>query len=287
MNRIAKPLIVFIVAAIFLPLLMSSCSAPKEEKFIGIQLWSVREAMNQDAEGTIAALGQMGYGFVEAAGYGNGKFYGMEPDAFRQLVEEHGMVFLSSHAGHDLPGPDNWDEVMAWWDECIDAHAAAGVKYIVQASMNSAGYESLEGLKAFCDYFNTVGEKCNAKGIRFGYHNHANEFNTLEGEVIYDFMLENTDPEKVFFQIDLYWVFVGNADPVDYFQRFPGRFDLWHVKDEAEVGASGEINFERIYQHADLAGFKYSIIEVEKYNYEPIESVRISLEYLLNAGYAK
>jgi sugar phosphate isomerase/epimerase len=132
-----------------------------------------------------------------------------------------------------------------------------------------------------------VGEKCNAKGIRFGYHNHANEFNTLEGEVIYDFMLENTDPEKVSFQIDLYWVFVGNADPVDYFQRFPGRFDLWHVKDEAEVGASGEINFERIYQHADLAGFKYSIIEVEKYNYEPIESVRISLEYLLNAGYAK
>lgn len=287
MNKIAKTIIAFIVAAIFLPMLLSSCSTQKEEKFIGIQLWSVREAMQNDPAGTLEALGQMGYGFVEAAGYGNGKFYGMEPEAFRQLVEEHGMVFLSSHAGHDLPGPDNWDEVMAWWDECIDAHAAAGVKYIVQASMDRAGYESLEGLKDFCDYFNTVGEKCNAKGIRFGYHNHAGEFNTLEGEVIYDFMLENTDPEKVFFQIDLYWAFAGNADPVDYFERYPGRFELWHVKDEAEVGASGDIDFERIYQQAELSGFKYSIVEVEKYNFEPIESVRVSLEYLLNAGYAK
>ncbi len=264
-----------------------SCEGPPEEKFIGIQLWSVREAMNEDPVGTLAALGEMGYGFVEAAGYNNGKFYGMEPAAFRDLVEASGMVFLSSHTGHDLPRDGEWDEVMAWWDQCIEAHAAAGVEYIVQPWMGSAGYESLEGLQAFCDYFNAVGEKCNEEGIRFGYHNHDDEFNTLEGEVIYDYMLNNTDPGKVMFQIDLYWVYIGGADPVDYFHRYPGRFELWHVKDETEVGASGKIDFERIYDHAGLAGLQYSVVEVEQYNYEPLESVRISLDYLLDAGYAK
>lgn len=287
MKRALKATAALIIAAILFPLFFSSCSAPKEEKFIGIQLWSVREAMNADPAGTLKALGEMGYGFVEAAGYANGKFYGMEPEAFRKLVEDNGMVFLASHAGHDLPTAENHAEVMAWWDQCIEAHAAAGVKYIVQAWMGPVGFESLANLKAFCDYFNTVGEKCNAKGIKFGFHNHAEEFKTVEGQVVYDFMLENTDPEKVFFQIDLYWAFVGNADPVDYFNRYPGRFILWHVKDETEVGASGKMDFERIYQHAELAGLKHSVVEVEAYNYEPIESVRVSLDYLLNAAYVK
>ncbi len=265
--------------------MLCSCQPPPEDKFIGIQLWSVRDAMNEDPEGTLKALGEMGYGFVEAADYSDGKFYGMEPAVFRQLVEDNGMVFLSSHTGRDLPGHGEWEEAMAWWDECIEAHVAAGVRFIVQPWLGSAGYESLDGLKAFCDYFNAIGEKCNEKDIRFGYHNHDNEFTLLEGELIYDFMLENTNPEKVMFQIDLYWVYAGQADPVDYFHRYPGRFELWHVKDETEVGASGMIDFKRIYEHSGIAGLQYSIIEVEQYNFEPIESVRISLNYMLDADY--
>lgn len=280
---------VIVLFALVCTFSLPSCGIAEEEdeRFIGIQLWSVREAMNEDPVGTLQALGEMGYGFVEAAGYSDGMFYGMEPAAFRDLVEANGMVFLSSHTGRDLPGEDEWDETMSWWDQAIEAHAAAGVQYIVQPWMGSAGYESLEGLQAFCDYFNAVGEKCNEKGIRFGYHNHADEFNELEGEIIFDYMLNNTDPEKVMFQLDLYWVVVGNADPVDYFKNYPGRFELWHVKDETEVGASGDIDFERIYGYADLSGLRYSVVEVEKYNYEPLESVRISLEYLLDSDYAR
>lgn len=271
-----------------LGLALFSCQAPPpDDKFIGIQLWSVREAMNEDPEGTLKALGEMGYRFIEAAGYSDGKFYGMEPATFRQLVEDNGMIFLSSHTGIDLPAQDEWDKTMSWWDQCIKAHAAAGVRFIVQPWMGNAGYESLEGLKAFCDYFNAVGNKCNEQGIRFGYHNHDNEFNVLEGERIYDFMLKNTLPEKVMFQLDLYWAYVGQADPVEYFHRYPGRFELWHVKDETEVGASGMIDFERIYEYAAMAGLQYSIIEVEQYNYEPLESVRISLEYMLDADYVR
>ena len=274
------------LALLFIPML-SSCESKEEDKFIGIQLWSVREAMQADPHGTLEALGEMGYAFIEAAGYGDGQFYGMDPLDFRQLVEKHGMVFLSSHTGRDLPGADGWEEAMDWWEECIDAHAAAGVKYIVQPWMGAAGYESLEGLQAFCDYFNAIGAMCNEAGIRFGYHNHAGEFRSLEGVIIYDYMLEHTDPGKVMFQMDLYWAYDGGADPVDYFRRFPGRFELWHVKDEAEVGASGLMDFERIYREAGLAGLKYSIVEVEQYNYEPLESVRVSLDYMLQADYVR
>ena len=155
-----------------------SCNTT-QDKFIGLQLWSVRDDMKKAPEETIAKVGEIGYSFVEAAGYSDGKFYGIEPADFKALVEKNNMVFLSSHTGQALPDSANWDKTMAWWDTCIDAHVAAGVKYIVQPSMGGAGYDSIAGLKAYCDYFNTVGEKCNEKGIRFGYHNHDKEFSEL------------------------------------------------------------------------------------------------------------
>jgi sugar phosphate isomerase/epimerase len=264
----------------------SACSTQPEEKFIGLQLYSVRQAMNEDAKATVAKVGEMGYKFVEAAGYGDGKFYGMSPAEFKEVCETNGMQFLGSHTGQDVPTEENWDETMAWWDECIDAHAEAGVKWIVQPWMGGTGYESLDGLKRYCEYFNAVGEKCNQKGIRFGYHNHANEFTTeLESKPVYDWMLELTDPEKVMFQLDLYWIIEGGKDPVAYFDKYPGRFELWHIKDKEEVGASGEIDFERIFAEREKSGARYGIVEVEEYNFEPIVSVEKSLEFLKNAEY--
>ncbi len=266
-------------------LMITSCQHLPARTEFGIQLWSVRTDMQNDPASTLAALGEMGYDFVEAAGYSNGKFYGMTPEVFRNLVEDNGMIFLSSHVGRNLPGEEDWDEAMQWWAECIDAHAAAGVKYIVQPSMSRAGYNSLEGLARYCAYFNTIGEMCNERGIRFGYHNHASEFQQLEGEIIFDYMLQHTDPSRVMFQMDLYWVVVGGADPVDYFERYPGRFEHWHVKDEAEVGQSGNIDFARIFQHTELSGARRFIVEVEQYKHEPLESVRMSLDFLRESGF--
>jgi sugar phosphate isomerase/epimerase len=275
---------------IALSLFMFSCAEQRPQetvKTIGIQLWSVRNNMNVDAAATLAALGEMGYSFIEAAGYNDGQFYGMDPLVFKELVEANNMVFIGSHTGQDLPTEQNWEATLQWWDKAIAAHKEAGVEYIVQPWMGKAGFESLEGLKGFCDYFNAIGEKCNQQGIRFGFHNHADEFQELEGQIIYDFMLQNTDPDKVMFQIDLFWVFEGGHDPVDYFNRYPGRFESWHVKDEAEVGASGKIDFERIFNNAENSGKKYIVVEVENYNFEPLESVRVSLDYLKNADYVK
>lgn len=277
-----------VIAALLLVMgITFSMCISKDRKEIGLQLYSVRDAMKEAPKETVRQVGEMGYTFVEAAGYGDGKFYGMEPREFTELVEASGMAFISSHTGQDLPDSATWDETMAWWDRCIDAHVEAGVNYIVQPWMGSVGYNSLDGLKRYCEYFNAVGEKCREKGIMFGYHNHDGEFAELEGEVIYDFMLENTDPQNVFFQLDLYWIQEGGKDAVDYFKKYPARFDLWHVKDEKELGESGNMDFESAFELADLAGLDYIVVEVEKYNFDPIVSVEKSLEYLQNAPFVR
>jgi len=264
-----------------------SCKPKPAGKNIGLQLYSLRDTIRKDVPATIAKVADIGYTFVEPAGYADGKFYGMEPADFKALCEKNKMTVLSSHTGRPVPDSANMAETMAWWDACIDAHVAVGAKYLVQPSMGKTAYESLEGLKAYCDYFNAIGEKCNAKGIRFGYHNHDKEFSTkLDSTIImYEYMLENTDPAKVMYEIDLYWAVVGGANPVDYFIKYPGRFELWHIKDKEEVGASGMMDFASIWAGSANSGMQYGIVEVEQYNYDPYVSVKMSLDFLNAADY--
>jgi sugar phosphate isomerase/epimerase len=267
-----------------------SFSNAQKEKYIGLQLYSVRADIKKDLTGTIEAVGKMGYKFVEAAGYNDGKFYGMEPEAFKALVNKNGMDFVGSHAGAHLTAEEgSLEKALTWWDQCIDAHKRAGCTYIVKPSMGGYPYESLEALKKNCEYFNLVGEKCNAAGMRFGYHNHSNEFKTMDGTntVIYDYMLENTDADKVMYQLDLYWIYKGGKNAIDYFNKYPGRFENFHMKDEAELGDSGEIDFKAALSKAKKAGVKYLVVEVERYNFAPLVSVQKSYDFLNNAKYVK
>ncbi|WP_319230144.1 TIM barrel protein [Draconibacterium orientale] len=291
-----KLVAVVAVAVLFMQGLTSCNSAPKKaneksaevkkELFIGLQLYSVRDDMGKDVAGTLKAVGESGYKFVETAGYGDGLMYGIDPVEFKNLCESNGLQFLGAHTGQAVPTEETWDETMAWWDTCIAAHKAAGVKWIVQPWMGGSAYESLEGLKDYCEYFNAVGEKCNAAGIRFGYHNHDQEFTTeYEGKPLYDWMLELTDPEKVMFQLDLYWIAEGGKNALDYFEKYPGRFELWHIKDEKELGESGKMDFASVFAEREKSGAKYGIVEVERYNFEPIESCRKSMDYLKSQDY--
>lgn len=100
-------------------------------------------------------------------------------------------------------------------------------------------------------------------------------------------MLTNTDPEKVTFELDLYWIYKGGKNAVDYFQKYPGRFELFHVKDVAELGDSGKIDFKAAFDNAELAGMKDYIVEVERYNFEPLESVAKSFDFLNTAEFVK
>jgi sugar phosphate isomerase/epimerase len=290
MKKITKISAQLVIAAVAVFLLnsLSSCTQQQQEKEIGLQLYSLRDTMGKAPKATIEKVGEIGYTFVEPAGYGDGKFYGMEPKEFKKVVNDAGMEVISSHTGRPAPDSANWDKTMEWWDQCIQAHKEVGVDYIVQPFMGKDAYNSLEGLKRYVKYFNAVGEKCNEAGIKFGYHNHDQEFTTeFNGTKIYDYMLQNTDPEKVFFQIDLYWAVEGGVDPVSYFEEYPGRFTLWHVKDEAELGESGMMDFENYFQNAEQSGMQYQIVEIEEYNFDPIVSVEKCHDFLMNADYVK
>jgi sugar phosphate isomerase/epimerase len=262
----------------------NSCKAP--DKNIGLQLYSIRDSIGRDVPGAIVKVHNMGYKFVESSGYKDGKLYGMEPAVFKALCEANELSVLSSHAGQSLPDSASRATTMAWWDLCIEAHAAVGARYLVQASMGRSAYRSLDTLKLYCDYFNLIGEKCKAKGIRFGYHNHDKEFSTkIDGQTVYDFMLANTDPAKVIFEMDLYWAVVGGANPVDYFNKYPGRFELWHIKDKEELGASGMMDFKSIWENASKSGMQYGIVEVEEYNFDEYTSCKKSIDFLNTASY--
>lgn len=276
--------------------LFSGCDQGKEkeateanvEKDIYLQLYSVRDDIKADYQATIDTVANIGFTGVEAAGYNDGQFYGMAPADFKKSIEDAGMEVLSSHASCPLADnvkDTNWDEVWKWWDTAIQAHKDAGMKYLVVAWIPTP--KTLADLKAYCDYFNQIGEKCNAAGIRFGYHNHNFEFVEIEGEMMYDYMLKNTDPAKVFFQMDVYWVVRGGQSPVDYFNAYPGRFEILHIKDNKELGQSGMLGFDAIFKNIDKSGAKYLVVEVEKYTNTPFESIKESYNFLADADYVK
>jgi sugar phosphate isomerase/epimerase len=288
LNLVKSLLIITLTAFIFGGI--SQTVLAKGKKKIGLQLYSVRDDLKKDTKGTIEALGKIGYSYLEAANYNNGKLYGMTPEDFKALLDKNGMKLLSSHTGIDYTGDQaSWDAAMIWWDQCIDAHKKAGCKYIIKPGMGKYAYGSLEGLKKTCEYFNAVGEKCNKAGIRFGYHNHTNEFKNIPGTdlIIYDYMLKNTDPAKVTFEMDTYWIYKGGKYSVDYFNKYPGRFELLHIKDAKELGASGEMNFKPIFDNMKLAGTKAYFVENEEYNCPPLESVQKCIEFLNKADYVK
>ena len=288
-TNLIKPLFVIALASIVIGGLSQTAFA-KNKKQIGLQMYSLRDDLNKDVKGTIEKLGKIGYVEMEAASFDNGKFYGMEPEAFKALLEANGMKLISSHTGANYTGDQaSWDAAMTWWDMAIAAHKKAGCTFIVKPSMGDYPYKNLEALKKTCEYFNAIGEKCNAAGIRFGYHNHNKEFTKIvdADDLVYDYMLKNTDPKKVMFEMDVYWVFKGGKNAVDYFNKYPKRFELLHIKDEKEIGASGLIDFKQIYENNAKAGTKYCIVEVERYDFEPFVSVQKSFDYLNKASFVK
>jgi sugar phosphate isomerase/epimerase len=263
-----------------------------EEKNIGLQMYSLREDIGKNAanvDAIITAIGKMGYKYVETAGYADGKIYGIDPVEFKAKLQAAGLFALSCHIGRRLANDvaaTNWDEIWTWWDKCIAAHKAAGMKYIITPSMPRA--LPLADLQAYCDYYNQIGERCNRAGLKFGYHNHAFEFETKYDKLtMYEYMLQHTDPGKVFFEMDVYWTVMGRNSPVDLFKKYPGRFLVLHIKDDRELGESGMVGFDAIFKNLGAAGTKYLIVEVEKYNRPPVESVKASLDYLNAAPFVK
>ena len=241
------------------------------QKEIGVQLYNYRDLIGgaeKYAANHVEVLGklhEMGYTGVEAANYGDGKFYGVSPEQFRKDVEAAGLQVLSSHASKGLSDEEianhDFKAALKWWKQAIKDHKAAGMKYIVTPWANVP--KTLKEAQTICDYHNEIGKLCREAGIRYGYHNHSHEFQKVEDKVWYDYFVEHTDSQYVFFEMDVYWAVMAQAAPVHYFKEYPGRFTMLHIKDRYELGESGMVGFDAIFRAAKTAGLKDYIVEIE------------------------
>ena len=265
-----------VVAA--LPLINSEMiAAPYASKKTGIALYTIRDAMSKNPAEALSAAGEIGYDWVEAVGQNDGKFYAMTPKEFGKLVKKNGMVPLSSHSGLR---EENYEQL-------IESAAEAGMQYIILPSLPGEWSGSIDGYQRAADFFNKAGERCNKAGIRFGFHNHQVEFKEISGRIPYDVLLELTDPKLVTFEIDLAWITAAGKDPIAYFRKHPGRFEVWHMKDlspekqDATLG-EGIIDFGPILAKARTAGMKYWFLEQDNCRtHTPLESIKISRDYYL------
>ena len=241
----------------------------------GIQLWTLKDMVSSDVAGTLSALSKIGYNSLEPYGF-DGSFYGHSAKDFRKMCDDLGMVITSTHSGINVENAPMYAEKAA----------EAGLEYIVLPSFNGRPEKTLDDFKKVAHEMNQIGEITKKAGITFGYHNHNFEFQTMEGKLPYDTLLAETDPALVTFQMDIYWVIKGGQKPEEYFEKHPGRFGLWHIKDMSNNGESciignGHINFKELMKLSKKAGLKRIVYEQEQYSEgTPIYCAEQSYKYI-------
>ena len=275
-----------ITAASFLPGRLGWAAGEHKAEKIGVQLYSVRDQMKADFDGTLAKVASIGYKEVEFAGY-----FGHTPREVRVALENNGLNSPSCHVQYDVLDADKWPAQ-------VESAKIIGQSYIINPWIPEDLRKSDDIWKRAADTFNRCGEESKKAGIQFAYHNHWFEFMPVNGKLPYDELLTMCDPNLVKMELDLCWITVAGADPLKYFDRYPGRFPLVHVKDVkkipqittggaqnfgdtvdlTEVG-SGIIDWKRIFAQSDKAGIKYYIVEHDRPK-QPFESIKISYEYL-------
>ncbi len=269
---------------------LGACSG-KSGQGVGLQLYTIRDAMAADTLGSLKKVADMGYKFVELAGYSNGKFYGMAPKEFQKAVEDLGMKIISSHTMVEAKGITMENaKIMA------EDHALVGAEYCVQPWVNDED-RNVEKYKKMIADWNKVGEIMKNAGIQFAYHNHNFEFLPVNGIVpYYDIFLKEMDADLITMELDMYWATKAGQDPVEMFNKYPGRFQLFHFKDGSEKNGpyydvvkdditsvgSGYIDFNRIYEARETAGMKYLFVEDDNQgNGLPFEGVNTSIDNII------
>jgi sugar phosphate isomerase/epimerase len=262
-----------------------------DKKYIGLQLYTVRNAMEADPVAALAKVAQIGYNSVEGATYtGTQKFYGMDAATFAKQLKQNGLIMPSSHyrlGEEKTNGADTQGTILHNWDRAVDDAATAGIKYMVCAYLSNPERGNLDKYKKLADHFNVAAEKCKKAGIQFAYHNHDFEFVQQDGKYPYEILLNNTDKNLVKMEMDIYWMVKAKQDPIALFNQHPGRFPLWHVKDMAktpnqtftEVG-NGTIDFKKIFAQADRSGLDYFFVEQDSTPGNPYDSITQSINYI-------
>lgn len=254
----------------------------------GVQLWTVRDQMKADPVDTLRAVAKVGYTDVESAGYSEGTYYGMAPADFRMLLNDAGLKMRSGHVMTGRLNPEIRRTMMNEWEGVCEDAATVGQLAIFCGYFMPDERKTLDDYKEIAALLNKCGEKAKEYGLIFGHHNHDFEFMPIDGQIPMDILFAETDADKVCFELDLYWTKKAGQDTLALFEKYPGRFPFWHVKDMtadedqffAEVG-SGVIDFKSIFAKAEQAGLKHFYVEQDVCKGRtPLESIKMSYDYL-------
>lgn len=241
---------------------------------VALQLYTVREAAKRDFLGTLRQVAAMGYRAVEFAGYG-----GLPVQEVRAALDEYGLQGVSAHVQYTMFESDI--------NAVISDLQTLGCRFAVVPALPRRQFDTPEQAREIVARFNEWGARCQSAGLRFGYHNHAFEFAPLGDGTLYDILANETDPNLVHLELDLYWAQFGNVDPVGLIQKYAGRVPLLHVKDmvgegderrDAPVG-DGNLPWTEIIAAGKAAGAEWYIVE-QDHPRDPLEDVRRSLENL-------
>lgn len=255
---------------------------------LGVQLYSIRDAIANNLEAALEKLAGLGYKNLEIYGY-DGKFFGKSGREFQTILNNTGLKVISSHHMAGI-ATDGHGTLSKGWERAVEDINGVGAQYMVCAFLFPSErtpeiYQSLPRL------FEKSAEIARNANIQFAYHNHDFEFGPFGNATIYDFLLQNTAPDLVKMELDLYWISKAGQDPLAYFEKYPRRFPLWHVKDmEAgtknftEVG-NGTIDFDRIFAAKEQAGLQHWFVEQDQSKGDIFESLKKSSDYLRQKKY--
>jgi len=271
-------------------LISTSYFVTAQDKFGGLALYTVRDAMEKNPKKTLQAVSEAGYSYIEAAGYKDGKFYGFSPKEFKAHLASLELIPLSTH--QSSVSLENAASMMA------DVKAAGFEYFVVPVPPmglfinDDNGMNMKGGVENLATILTTLGKQARALDLKLLYHNHDFEFiEDARGLVVIDYLLENCDPKYVNFQMDLHWVTKAKADPLAYFEKYPGRFKLWHVKDMDSQGrfapvGNGIIDFGRILNEKEQSGMQaYFVEQDETFAMEPLEAIKVSHKGLKKIGF--
>uniref|UniRef100_UPI00404713FE sugar phosphate isomerase/epimerase family protein n=1 Tax=Algoriphagus sp. TaxID=1872435 RepID=UPI00404713FE len=297
MKKIIHSLSIFLALA--LGFLSCSPATTSEENVLetnnqigGLALYTLRDSMAINPKATLKAVADAGYAYVESADYAEGKFYGMTPAEFKSTLDSLGLTAISAHMG--MVTLENADQLIA------DVKAA-GITYFVipVPPMGMFPFDPATQMRVMngtadelVSIMNAIGEKCHQAGLKLLYHNHDFEFKPLaDGTVIEEVLLEKCNPEWVNFQMDLYWVTKAEANALTYFEKYPGRFKAWHVKDMDQEGkfapvGTGTIDFKSILAQKEKSGMEFYLVEQDQtFGLDPMEAIKISHKGLIDLGF--
>lgn len=241
----------------------------------GIQLWTLKELISTDLNSTLQALSKIGYTSIEPYGF-EGSFFGLPPREFSKICSDMGINIHSTHT--------NITDQNAGF--LAETAADAGLEYLIMPSMMGRPEKTIDDFLRTAEEMNRIGEICRQFNISFGYHNHDFEFRSLENQIPYDVLLNETDPDLVSFQMDIYWIRKAGFDPFGYFSNHAGRFQTWHIKDMGNDGKScivgnGIIDFKALMLQSGQAGLRRIFVEQEQFSEgTPMYCVEQSYRYI-------